>query len=280
MFIVAAAATFPPFWSLIAHGQSTIVILTGFWAGWQALERKRPFLAGLAFGLLLLKPQFSIPLVVVVLACGEWAMLFGALTSIAIQAGGAGLVLGWPVLKAYAAFTPAILQNAELLEPRPYQMHSLTSLTSLMPAWIGWPLWGLLAAVLLVYTVRVWRSGRPVRVRLGVVIFASVLVNPHLTIYDATVLALPLIWIGAYIQENRASTNAATFWIVVSWMFVAFLAPTAIAIKVQVSVSLMIWLLVRSALLIVGRADNPAQRTGRRRCLIRPSAVAVSRLCP
>jgi hypothetical protein len=251
VFVVAAAATFPPFWSLIAHGQSTIVILLGFWAGWLALERKRPFLAGLAFGLLLLKPQFAIPLVVVVLACGEWAMFFGALTSIAILASGVGLVLGWPVLKAYAAVIPVMLRNAELLQPRAYQMHSLTSLTDLMPSWIGWPLWGLLAAAVLVYTVRVWKSDVPIRVRLGVVVFASVLLNPHLTIYDATVLALPLIWIGAYVQEHRGSHDAETFWIIVYWMFVTFLVPTAFAIKVQVSVLLMIWLLVRSAPLIV-----------------------------
>jgi hypothetical protein len=130
-----------------------------------------------------------------------------------------------------------------------------------MPSWIGRPLWGLLAAVLLVYTVKVWRSDRPIRIRLGVVIVASVLVNPHLIVYDATILALPLIWIGAYVQEHRASNDAATFWIVVYWMFVTFLAPTAFAIKVQVSVLLMIWLLVRSAPLIVGRAA-PGLRLG------------------
>jgi glycosyl transferase family 87 len=264
VLVIAAAAAFPPFWSLVAHGQNTIVILAGFWAGWLALERERPFLAGLAFGLLLLKPQFAIPLVVVVLACGEWAMLIGALTSVAIQAGSAWLLLGWSVLKAYAAFIPAILRNAELLEPKPYQTHSLKSLTELMPSWIGWPLWGLLAAGVLVYTVRAWRSNTTVRVRLGVVIFASVLVNPHLLIYDATILVLPLIWIGAYAQEHSRPEDAWTFWTIVYWMFVALLAPTAFAIKVQVSVLLMIWLLVRSAPLLVGRGapgPNPAQRT-------------------
>ncbi|MGH9373840.1 MAG: glycosyltransferase 87 family protein, partial [Vicinamibacterales bacterium] len=64
LFVLAAAAAFAPFWSLILHGQATILILTAFWAGWKGLERQRPFLAGLAFGLLLIKPQFAIPLAV------------------------------------------------------------------------------------------------------------------------------------------------------------------------------------------------------------------------
>jgi Glycosyltransferase family 87 len=253
VFVAAAAAAFPPFWSLVAHGQSTIVILTGFWGGWLALERKRPFLAGAALGLLLLKPQFAIPLVVVVLACGEWAMLAGALASIAVQTAGAALVLGRSVLEAYAAFVPVILRNSDLLEPRPYQMHSLSTLTRLLPSWLDLPLWGLLAALVLVYTVNVWRSGAPLRVRFGVVVLASVLLSPHLTVYDAAVLALPLIWIGAFIQEHTRPNDRATFWTVVYWMFVAFLAPTAFAIKVQASVLLMIWLLVWSAPVILRR---------------------------
>ena len=66
-FLVAAAAAFPPFWSLILHGQVTVILLVAFWAGWLALERHRHWLAGFAFGLLAIKPQFGIPLAIVVL---------------------------------------------------------------------------------------------------------------------------------------------------------------------------------------------------------------------
>src|SRR5262245_38776265 len=85
-FVVAAAAAFPPFWSLVLHGQVTVILLAAFWAGWLALEQHRRWLAGFAFGLLAIKPQFGIPLAVVVLASGEWAMLAGAVTSVAAQA--------------------------------------------------------------------------------------------------------------------------------------------------------------------------------------------------
>jgi hypothetical protein len=81
-------------------------------------------------------------------------------------------------------------------------------------------------------------------VRLGVVILASVLVNPHLIVYDAAVLVLPLLWFGAYVQERRRPADARVYWTTVYWLCLTFLAPTAAAIGVQASVLLMAWLMV------------------------------------
>ena len=262
MFVFAAAAAFPPFWFALLYGQASILILLAFWAGWSALERRRPFLAGLAFGLLLVKPQFAIPLAIVALACREWTMVAGAAASIAAQVATVVGLLGWRVLEAYAAFVPDMLQHADLLEPKPFQSHSLRALTRLAPAWIGLPLWIMLSAIVLMYTVSIWRSGAPLRVRLGMVIVASVLVNPHLIVYDATVLALPLIWFGAYVEERGPRAAAANFWMSVYWLFVTFLAPTAAAIGLQVSVLLMAWLVVLIAR--IARRDGFANRASTR----------------
>ena len=262
VLVGAAAAAFPPFWSLVLHGQATILILAAFWAGWIALERKRPYLAGVAFGLLLIKPQFAIPLAVVAVVCGEWPMIAGAATSIAIQVAGVVMLLGRPVLKAYLTFVPVMLQHQDLLEPKPFQSHSLRALTRLAPAWIGVPMWAILCAVVLSYTVRVWRSAAPPRVRLGMIVIASVLVNPHLIVYDATVLALPLLWFGAYVQERRAPI-AATYWTAVYWSFVTLLAPTALIVGVQVSVLLLMWMAVtiaRATVADAGPAPSQLER--------------------
>jgi hypothetical protein len=98
--------------------------------------------------------------------------------------------------------------------------------------------------VVLWYTARVWRSDVPLRVRLGLVMLASVLVNPHLIIYDATVIALPLLWFAAYMHEPERRAAAAPFWVTVYWLFAALFAPTAAAIGVQASVVLMMLLVV------------------------------------
>jgi hypothetical protein len=272
LFVFAAAASFPPFWSLVLYGQATILILAAFWAGWLALERDRRFWAGMAFGLLSFKPQFAIPLAILVLVNREWKMLAGAVASVAIQAGAVVAVLGWSAMKGYAALLPVMLQHADLLEPKPFQSHSLRALTRLAPTWIGLPMWAVLSAMVVLYMLRLWKSEAPLRVRLGMVILASVLVNPHLIVYDATVLVLPLIWFGAYVQERSSQAEAALFWTSVYWLFVTLLAPTAAAIGVQVSVLLMTWLVVQmtrgASLAGVGANQQRNGDPGRDRALV------------
>jgi hypothetical protein len=82
------------------------------------------------------------------------------------------------------------------------------------------------------------------RVRLGVVMLASLLVNPHVIVYDVTLLALPLLWFGAYMLERERSQDAPAFGVLVYWLFAALFIPTAAVIGVQLSVPLMMALLV------------------------------------
>ena len=253
-FVIAAAAAFPPFWSLILHGQVTLIVLAAFWAGWLALERHRPWLAGFAFGLLAIKPQLGIPLAVVVLACGEWAMLAGAVSSVFAQAAAVWLTLGAGAFTAFAGYLPTMIAYADFLEAKPFLSHSLRAVTRFVPNWIGVPLWAIVSAIVLWYTVRAWRSQAPLRVRLGVVVLAAALVNPHMIIYDLTVLALPVVWFGAYMQEPARRTHASAYWMLVYWLFVTTFMPTAAAIGLQASVFIMVALLV----LIVRAAQDDA----------------------
>jgi hypothetical protein len=248
-FVIAAAAAFPPFWILILHGQVTVILLFAFWAGWLALEHHRRWLAGFAFGLLALKPQFGIPLAVVVLASGEWAMLTGAVTSVMAQAVVVWMVLGSDAFTTFADSIPTTIAYADLLEAKPFMSHSLRALTRLTPNWIGLPMWAALAAIVLWFTVRAWKSDAPLRVRLGVVVLAATLVNPHVIIYDLTVLVLPLIWFGSYMQEPARREEAGAYWTAVYWLFVLTFMPTAAVILLQASVFVMVGLLV-----IVSRA--------------------------
>jgi hypothetical protein len=261
MLIVSAAA-FPPFWMLVMYGQISILILAAFWAGWLALERGHRVLAGVAFGLLALKPQFGIPLAIVVLARRDWAMLLGAVASIALQSAGVWVSLGADAFRGFASTLAVTLTNVDLLESKPIYSHSLRTLTRLVPNWIGTPLWIGAAGMVLWYTVRVWKSEAPIRIRVGMVMLASLLVNPHAIVYDLTVLALPLIWFAAYVQEDERRRFAASFWKTVCWLFAALLVPTAEAIGLQLSVVLMIWLLVliaRAALTAPGSLLHTAR---------------------
>jgi hypothetical protein len=81
-------------------------------------------------------------------------------------------------------------------------------------------------------------------VRLGIVILASLLVNPHVIVYDVTLLALPLLWFGAYVLEPGRHAHAATFGSMVYWLFVTLFIPTAAVIGVQLSVPIVLGLMV------------------------------------
>jgi len=242
--MIVAAIAFPPFWMLVLYGQITILILAAFWAGWMALERGRHFLAGVAFGLLAIKPQFGVPLAVVVLARRDWAMLRGAVASVGLQSAVVWMFLGPEVFRSFASTLTFTLNHVDLLESKPIYSHSLRTVTRLVPNWIGIPLWGVAAGTVLWQTARVWRSEAPTSVRVGTVILASVLVNPHVIVYDATVLAMPLIWFAAYMRDDSRRSFAPSFWKTVCWLFAAFFVPTSSAIGLQVSVLLMVWLLV------------------------------------
>jgi alpha-1,2-mannosyltransferase len=255
--VIAAAAAFPAFWTLVVYGQITIFIVIAFWLGWLALERGRSYLAGAAFGLLALKPQFGIPLAAIVLACGEWRMLAGAVASVAVQAAIIWLAMGWSIFGAYVSTLRVTLTYADWLESKPFMSHSLRAVTRLLPDAMGVPLWLTLSAIVLWYTVRVWRSDAPVRIRLGVAMLASLLVNPHVIVYDTTLLALPLLWFGAYMLEPERRIDAPAYGVLVYWLFAALFIPTAAAIGIQTSVPLMMGMLVFMARMTTADSAKP-----------------------
>jgi hypothetical protein len=86
-------------------------------------------------------------------------------------------------------------------------------------------------------------------------------VNPHLIVYDATVLVLPLLWFGAWVERGRLSL-ASEFWLTVYALFIFLLLPTARFFYVQVSVLLMAWMfwrIARVASLASARTDSPRE---------------------
>ena len=246
-FVMAAAAAFMPFWNLVLHGQTTVVPLVAFCVGWLALERQKRFLAGLLFGLIIIKPQYGIVLAFVVLVRREWAMLAGAAVSVAAQVILVSLTLDPSAVLAYLETLPRLVAHADALEPKPYQMHSLTALTKLFPTSIGTLVWVIASFGVIWQTARVWRARVPVRLQMATLVLASVLVSPHVTIYDATLLVLPLLWVGGWIlaRPQRQATLGRVFWPTIYWLFVAFLFPTAVLLRVQMSVLLMIFLFVQ-----------------------------------
>ena len=232
-----AAAAFPPFWNLILHGQTTAIPIVAFTAAAIALVHDRKLLAGLAFGLLFIKPQFGLTLAVVVLTCGEWWILAGLALSAGIQVLAVAGLLGPAALVDYANVLPrmAAVQNA--LEPSVAHLHSLAVLTRLLPGYVAPLVWLVASGAICWMTVRVWRSPLPVSVRMGTLVIGSTLVNPHLNVYDAAVIAAPLVSLSGWLetQGGRAFDLRRRWYPAIYALFVLLFFPTARFMVVQLS---------------------------------------------
>ena len=245
-FVAVAAAAFPPFWLLVLFGQTTIIPMAGFFLAWVALKANRPFLAGLAVGLLSVKPQFAILLTIVFVLNAQWRILLGGACSIVIQLSAVVGTLGFQALPAYFDTIRRMRQIEEFLEPDAWRMHSVRTITNLVPGNAGHVLWFALCAAVIGIVVWVWRTRSALTTRFGMLLLGTVLINPHLFVYDAAVLVMPLLWLGAMVERERPGWRAA-YWHAVYLLFVSYLFPTARLLYVQCSVLVLLWMFWRVA---------------------------------
>jgi hypothetical protein len=95
-----------------------------------------------------------------------------------------------------------------LLEPRLYQMHSLRAFWFLLLPWprLAFPFYVVTAVVVLGVAVQCWRSNAALEIRHSALLFATVLVAPHLTAYDLVILAPAFLlmgdWARAYARQR------------------------------------------------------------------------------
>ena len=244
-FAIAATLAFPAAWQLAVYGQTTAIPLLAFTAAWRALDRDRRLLAGAALSMLTVKPQLAIVITAVAVLTGDWRLILGAAAGIAAQALAVLAVFDRSVFPAYARMVARLPALSDLLEPKPYNLHSLRVLTQLLPPAADWAAWGLLSMAVIVATLVVWRSNAPLRMRFGTLVMASLLVDPHLTTYDVAILALPVAWIGGLFITD--SIDAAWFWQIVFWFAVTVLVPTARWVSLQASAVLLAALFARTA---------------------------------
>jgi alpha-1,2-mannosyltransferase len=236
--VALLAIASPALVQLVGHGQTTPLVLLAFAGGWLACETGRPIVAGVCLSLLLIKPQFGLVLAPVALATGQWRLIAGGVVGLMLQILAAWSVFGVTAWTNYLATLRTLSAQTAQLEPDPSKMHSLAALTHLLPGEVGTALWALASLGLVVVTVRLWHHGDSWRLRFGVLVLTSAIVNPHLSVYDVTVLALPALWLGGWLAEHQA--RVVRFWQLVYWLVVSVLLPTATLVKIQISVFLML----------------------------------------
>jgi hypothetical protein len=93
---------------------------------------------------------------------------------------------------------------------KPYQMHSLFSFWHLLLPWHSIASVGYLITAILVIVAawRVWRTRAPLPLRYAFLLLATVLVSPHLNVYDLVILAPAMLMVGDWAVSHQEDARA------------------------------------------------------------------------
>jgi alpha-1,2-mannosyltransferase len=189
--VIILAVAFPGFFHLIAWGQISALALLCFTLIYFLLRVQREFLTGVVLGCLIFKPQLGLATAVVFISAGMWKAILGAVLSATAELSLGVLYYGMEPLRHWIDMLWHVRRVLPLLEPKPYQTHSLRTFWMLLVPWndLSLALYVVSAAVMLGLTITTWRRSSVLALRYSSLLLATVLVAPHLTVYDLVILA-------------------------------------------------------------------------------------------
>jgi hypothetical protein len=246
IFVLALA--YPAFWHLVAWGQTSALALACFTLAFFALRAQREFVAGLAFGCLIFKPQLGLVAAVVFVVSLNWRVIAGALISASSELMAAWVYYGIGPLRDWIRALLHLPERLPLLEPRPYQTHSLQSFWTMLVPWprLAIVLYVISAVVAIRLTVGCWRGRRPLSLplRYSALLLATVLVAPHLTVYDLVILAPAFLLLSDWCIEHSAEIASTLLKLLLYLAYaLPLIGPLARWTHLQLSVVVMITIL-------------------------------------
>ncbi len=224
--VAICALAYPPLFHFFMRGQLSVVVLVCFTAAYLAFFSERDFLAGVTLGLLAFKPQFLVAIPLILLLAQAWKALAGVVISAATQLALTSLYFGRDVMQVYFArlLHSASHPGSTELIFSPIQMHSLHSFWELLiPSGSGvWALYVLTSFAVTGIAASIWKSSAPLALRFSALMFAAVLVNPHLYIYDLLALAPAFLLLTDWSLDNPLHSAKPALDVL---LYLAFLLP-------------------------------------------------------
>jgi hypothetical protein len=244
--VAILALAFPAFWHLIAWGQTSAVALACFTLAFLALRTQREFLAGLALGCLIFKPQLGVAAAVIFVGTLRWRVIAGAVISASAQLAAAWAYYGPDSFRAWIQALFKLPSTLPLLEPRPYQTHSLRSFWTILLPWprLAAALYIITVLVVLWLAIRCWQSKLGLPLRYSALLLATVLVAPHLTVYDLVILAPAFFLLSDWCIEHSDEVAIPSLKILLYLAYaLPLLGPLAYWTHLQLSVPVMLAIL-------------------------------------
>jgi alpha-1,2-mannosyltransferase len=250
--VAILAAAFPAFFHLIAWGQTSALALLCFTAMYMCLRGQREFLAGVILGCLAFKPQLGLAAAIIFLAIGAWRVVIGAALSATAQFLAGILFYGTQAFHEWLWMMRNVRAALPLLEPRIYQTHSLRTFWSMLIPWpnLSFALYLITALSVLAMTIVLWqRTSVSLNVRFSALVFATVLIAPHLTVYDLVILVPALLSLSDWlisIAPRRAPQVGTALYCVYIFPIVGPVAKWAHVQLSVIAMSTLVFLIWRS----------------------------------
>ena len=267
--VTVAAISFPPFFHFFVRGQISVLVLACFTAAFLAFRSGNDWLAGAALGLLIFKPQFLVAIPLVLLLSYAWKTLAGLAVSACAQLSLTWMCFGTAVMRAYFDTLVHTSRWISIAEPRAAQaqMHSLRSFWILL---LPWPtaalvLYVLCSAVVVALAAASWKSRGDLALRFSALLFAAVLINPHLFVYDLLALAPALLLLADWAlgHANHPASPAVSVLIYLAFLLPLF-GPLTIWTHFQLSVPVFVATqAVLGSILHAGTSAHTFERTRR-----------------
>lgn len=243
--VLIVAAAFPAFFHLIAWGQTSALALACFSLMYFLLRDRREFLAGVVLGCLIFKPQLGLAAAIVFVAIGAEKIVLGAVLSASAQLIVGVLCYGLQPLRQWLHMLWNSRTILPLLEPKPYQTYSLRTFWSMIvPSHdFALGLYLLSACVTLGLAIAVWRRGQsvPLALRYSSLLLATVLVAPHLTVYDLVILAPAFLLLADWLATGVRTASSGWLGILLYLIYMLpLVGPLARWTHVQLTVVAMV----------------------------------------
>ena len=224
LFVLAAPVTL----ICLMHGHNGFLTALLLGGGLMLLD-KRPFLAGLALGCLVYKPQFALVLPLLLLVLWNWRAILGAAVSSLALIGITLALWAWPVWQAFVDSLP--LTREIVIEQGRTGWEKIMSPFAAVRGWGGsieaaYVVQGVLTVASIAATLWLARKARP-DLRNAAVTSAVLISTPYVLDYDYVVLlagiaflwrdatrhgwltweksALALVWIAPLVARNVAA---------------------------------------------------------------------------
>jgi len=238
--VALLTAAYPAFFHLFAWGQTSAIALACFTLLFLSLRNRKYFIAGIALGCLIFKPQLALAGTILFIALGRWKLLAGSLLSATIQVLVGVFYYGMRPFGSWLRTLLTVRSTMPAFEPRPYQTHCLRTFWSMIVPSdsLSFALYVLSAAIVLGWTITLWRRRAILPLRFSALLLSTVLVSPHLTVYDLVILAPAFLLLADWlISQPAAGFGMGTLLYLV--YFLPLVGPFTRWIHVQLSVVAM-----------------------------------------